>query len=115
MKIEGTGLEGKQLTLLDLDHVMEQVGFVRWAWDYKRATYDYKYEDKKSGETFYLRVPAIALKGEIQDEGNESILEVGEPYIGRHTYPHGMDYEYNFPSTILDNAKRKLTSLSQLI
>jgi len=115
MKFEGTNLDGKQLTLIDLDHVMEQLGFVRWAWDYKRATYDYKFEDHKSGHTFYLRIPAVCLKGEIQDEPNESVLEIGEPYIGRHLHPHGFDYEFKFPNTILDNAKRKLEAVSREI
>lgn len=112
MIIEGTGLEGKEITLEQLDEIASELGFVRWSWDYKRATYDYKYEDQKSGHTFYLRVPVVCLKGEIEDEPNESLLQFHEPYIGRHLHPHGFDYDFNFPSTVLDNAKRKLKNLT---
>jgi hypothetical protein len=114
MKIEGTGLEGKEVSLVDLDHVMEELGFVRWAWDYKRATFDFKYEDKKSGNTFYLRVPSVVVKGSIEEVGkdNESLIQIHEPYIGKHIYPHGFDYEFDFPATILDHAKKKLEALN---
>lgn len=112
MKIEGTGLEGKEMMLEDLDYNMEELGFLRWSWDYKRATYDYKYVDHKSGETIYLRVPCVAVEGEIEDGANHSVLQLEEPYIGRHTYPHGLDYEYNFPNHIMDNVKRKLKALN---
>lgn len=112
MKIEETGLEGKEVMLADLDFNMAALGFYRGAWDYNRATYDYKYEDHKLGETFYLRIPCVAVKGEIEDGPNQSVVRIGTPYIGRHTYPHGLDYEYNFPKHVLDNAKRKLDQLN---
>jgi hypothetical protein len=114
MKIEGTGLEGKEVTLAEFDHVMGELGFIRWAWDYKRATYDFKYEDRKSGHTFYLRVPSVATKGAIEEVGkdSESILQIGEPYIGRHTYPHGLDYEFDFPTYVLDHAKKSLDAVN---
>lgn len=118
MKIEGTGLEEKEIKIMELDEEARELGFVRWSWDYKRATYDYKYEDKKSGETFYLRLPAVVIKGEIEDEvkeHNDALLKVGQPYIGRHTYPHGLDYEYDFPKYILDDAKKRLEKLSSKI
>lgn len=113
MKIEGTGIEGKEYLLEDLDLNMTALGFVRWAWDYNRATYDYKYEDQKSGETIYLRVPCIAVKGEIEDGPNDSVLQIQTPYIGRHTYPHGLDFEYDFPNYVLENVKRKLEQLNE--
>lgn len=114
MKIEGTGLEGKEVTLVELDHVMGELGFIRWAWDYKRATFDFKYEDKTSGNTFYLRVPSSVVKGSIEEVGkdNESIIQIHEPYIGKHLYPHGFDYEFDFPKNILDHAKQKLEDLN---
>lgn len=114
MKIEETGLDEKEAVLADLDDFMEEVGFVRWAWDYKRATYDYKFEDKESGHTFYLRVPTACIKGEIEEvgKGNESLMKIGQPYIGRHTYPHGLDYAFDFPAYILDSAKAKLKAIN---
>ncbi len=112
MKMEGTGLEGKEIELNELDLIMQELGFVRWAWDYKRATYDYKYRDRHSGETFFLRVPSQAIEGVIEDHGN-ALLRLGQPYMARHLYPHGFDYEYDFPKHILDHAKSKLESLNQ--
>lgn len=116
MKIEGTGLEGKEGTLLDFDHATEELGFVRWSWDYSRATYDLKYEDRKTNETYYLRLPVTSIKGEIHDDGSrDSQLQIGTPYIGRYTHPHGLDYEYDFPKHILDHANKTLAKLNSMI
>jgi hypothetical protein len=115
MKIEGSGLEQKELTLEDLDHVAYEIGFVRWSWDYKRATYDFKYVDKKLGETFYLRLPVVAIKGIIEEEGNDSVVQIRQPYVGRHLHPHGFDYEYNFPQYFLDDVNKRLEALKNSI
>ncbi|GAA0382633.1 YugN family protein [Bacillus horti] len=116
MKIEGTGLEAKEATLLELDHATEELGFVRWAWDYSKATYDLKYDDRQTKERYYLRVPAESIKGQVHDDGHrDSMLKLGTPYIGRYTHPHGMDYEYDFPKHILDHAKKVLSTLSSSI
>jgi hypothetical protein len=113
MVIDDIKINGVEITLMDLDYIMNKLGFDRNAWDYKRTTYDYKYEDQKSGKTFYLRIPAFAVKGEIEEEPNESVLVLDQPYIGRHIYPHGFDYNYDFPSHIMANVKRKLEMLNK--
>ena len=41
--IENTGLNGLVNDLAHLDKVTEQLGFVRWQWEYTRATYEIKY------------------------------------------------------------------------
>ncbi|MDQ0340311.1 hypothetical protein J2S00_003120 [Caldalkalibacillus uzonensis] len=114
MIIMDTGLEGKEIAIRDLDVAMEHVGFVRWAWDYKRATYDYKYVDSKDGKTYYIRVPAEVVEGIIEDSGH-AIVKIGEPYIGVHTFPHGVAYDHDFPKHALNRAKEKLAELNKLL
>lgn len=46
MLIENTGLTGWKEELAHLDESMSELGFVRWAWDYNKASYDFKFEDK---------------------------------------------------------------------
>lgn len=47
MIFENTGLDGLHSDLAYLDECAEKVGFIRWQWEYYRATYDLKIEDKK--------------------------------------------------------------------
>src|SRR5690625_3231849 len=83
--IEETGLEGMEISIRDLDIAMNHIGFIRWAWDYKRATYDYKYVDSRTGETYYVRLPTEAVEGIIEDSG-QAIVRVGQPYVGTYTH-----------------------------
>lgn len=113
MIFEETGIEGKEVVVEDLNHFMEELGFIHWTWDYRRATYDYKFEDKKTRNVYYLRVPCKAIVGEIHDGHCESVVQMLHPYIGKHIYPHGFDYEFNFPQQILDYSEKKLAALSE--
>lgn len=55
MIIENTKLEGIQTDLAYLDEVTSKLGFVRWQWEYTRATYDYKIEDDGGADVYFLR------------------------------------------------------------
>lgn len=114
MKLMDTELEGKVVDLGDLDLIMEELGFNRGAWDYKRATFDYKYMDKSSSIVYYLRIPAELIEGMLENH-SEAALQLKTPYIGRHIYPHGFDYEGEIPNHILNSAKNKLNELNQHI
>lgn len=114
MLIEDTVVEGIEIDLRDLDLAMSHVGFIRWAWDYKRATYDYKYVDSKSGETYYIRVPSWAVEGEIEDSGH-AVVKIGQPYVGVYTFPHGVAYDREIPQHVIKLAKQKLDKLGQLL
>jgi hypothetical protein len=114
MIIEETGLEGLEITVRDLDVAMKQIGFIRWAWDYKRATYDYKYVDHKNGQTYYVRVPAEAVEGFIEDSGH-AVIKIGRPYVGVYTFPHGVAYDREIPQHALKQAKSKLEKLNSLL
>ncbi len=109
MVIKDTGIGGKEVHLGELDHIMDELGFIRWAWDYNHATYDYKLEDK--GIVFYLRVQANAVHGKLEDP--HALLKLEEPFMGKQTFPHGLDYDYPVPATVVDSAKRKISMLKE--
>ncbi len=108
MVIKETGIGGKEAFLSDLDHVMNELGFLRWAWDYNHATYDCKFEDKTGA--FYLRIEANAVKGKLEDP--HTLLKLDDPYMGKGTFPHGLEYETPVPDQIQQAAKRKLQILA---
>jgi hypothetical protein len=58
------------------------------AWDYDRMTFDKRF-DLKEGR-YYLRVFCSAVSGDV---GNHTaILKILKPAIGKHYYPHGVEY-----------------------
>jgi YugN-like family. len=113
MIIENSGLNGLQSELHHLDESAEKVGFVRWQWEYYRATYDLKLEDRTSGSTYYLRINTRAVEGKL--ENPHTVLVVEAVYIGRATFPHGLDYESPIPKHILDTATQRLEQLKKMI
>lgn len=113
MLLENTGLNGMRSDLAHLDESAEKVGFVRWQWEYRRATYDLKLHDRAGGHDYFLRINARAVEGKL--ENPDAILELEHVYIGRATFPHGVDYESPIPETILDKAKQRAQELKQLL
>ena len=105
------GLKGLKTDLAHLDEVTSKLGFVRWNWEYYRATYDLKLEDKASKENYYLRLDARAVEGKL--ESPHAILSIGDAYIGRATFPHGVDYESPIPDHVLKTANQKLAELKK--
>lgn len=108
MKITETGISGKEAFLSDLDHVMEEVGFTRHAWDYNHATYDLKLQDKSA--VYYVRVQANVVKGKL--ENPHTLLKLEEPYVGKAVFPHGVEYESPVPANVLQTGKTKLQLLN---
>jgi hypothetical protein len=111
--IETTNLKGLKSDLAHLDEVTSQLGFVRWQWEYYRATYDLKIEDKTNREEYFLRVNARVESGKL--ESPYAILYLEEAYIGKTSFPHGLDYEAPIPDEINKVANQKLTQLQQLL
>lgn len=109
MVIQDTGIKDMEISLADLDDVMGSIGFVRWAWDYNHATYDFKIVDKSG--TYFLRITADAVEGALEDP--EAVLKLDEPFIGKHLFPHGLDYEADMPAAVVDTAKRKVQMLKE--
>ncbi|UFJ42961.1 YugN-like family protein [Brevibacillus humidisoli] len=109
MVIADTGIANAEIHLAELDHMMKELGFVRWAWDYQHATYDFKIEEKE--DVYFVRVQADATEGALEDP--DTLLKLGEPYIGKHLFPHGLDYEAPVPDKVMTAAKQALSRLKQ--
>ncbi len=107
MKFKNTGLESTIVQFSILDHIMHENGLVlAGQWDYERVTYDYKFEDMTNGDVYYLRVPGVAIEGMV--ESPYAVIKLGKPYVGKHYYPHGVEYDEEFPETIVSTCKKKL-------
>lgn len=109
MQIKDSGIAGTQIYLAELDELMNQAGFIRWAWDYNHATYDCKLEARD--EVYFLRIEARAIKGKL--ENPDTLLELGEPRVGKHLFPHGLDYEAPIPQAISQAVDRKLALVKE--
>lgn len=107
MIIENTGLIGLKSELGYLDEVTTNLGFCRWQWEYYRATYDYKIED--GDDDYYLRINTRAIEGKL--ESKTAVLSIEDVYIGRATYPQGLDYDSEIPSSVLAVSDRKIAEL----
>lgn len=113
MIIENTGLNGVKSELYHLDESAEKVGFVRWQWEYYRATYDLKLEDRVNGNDYFLRINTRAVEGKL--ESAHAVLAIEAVYIGRATFPHGMEYESPIPQAIMNTATQRIEQLKQLL
>ncbi|CAM3351625.1 YugN family protein [Marinicrinis lubricantis] len=114
MIIENAGLKGLKSELSHLDQVLEQAGFVRWQWEYYRATYDYKMIDQEENKDYYLRINARVVEGKL--ESPRAVLELESFYIGVATFPHGVDYEESqISKTYIKQAEQKLNEIKQLL
>jgi len=113
MIIENTGLNGLTSELAHLDESAEKIGFVRWQWEYFRATYDLKLEDHANREEYFVRINTRAVEGKL--ESPYAVLVVEAVYIGRATFPHGLDYESPIPQPILNAASQRLQELKKLL
>lgn len=107
MIIENNNISGLLSELGPLDEITTDLGFVRWQWDYNRATYDYKLQDNQN--EYFLRVNARAVEGRL--ESSSAVLKIEEAYIGRVTFPHGLEYGTDVPDSILKQCKQKLDEL----
>lgn len=103
--IDNSGLNGVTSDLAHLDESGEKLGFVRWQWDYYRATYDLKLEDSASKQVYFLRINTRAVEGKLEQP--HAILSIEAVYIGRATFPHGMEYESPVPQQILNTATQR--------
>lgn len=111
MLLENTGLNGVRSDLGHLDDSSEKLGFVRWQWEYRRATYDLKLQSK--GDDYYVRIATRAIEGKL--ENPDAVLEIEHVYIGRATFPHGLEYESPVPEPVLSVATQRLQDLKKLL
>ncbi|MFC7372043.1 YugN family protein [Fictibacillus iocasae] len=110
MIFENTGLEEKVVQFSLLEHTMEQHGIIRAGqWDYERITYDYKFEDMTNGDVYYFRIPCHVVEGET--ETPHAKIEIDKPYLGKHYYPHGVEYDEEFPKHIIAHCNKLIDAL----
>jgi hypothetical protein len=109
--IDNVDIKGLASDLNHLDQASEKLGFIRWQWEYYRATYDYKFVDAKDNAEYFLRVNARVTAGKLESPEAELVLE--EAYLGRASFPHGLDYEASIPESIVSAAKEKLNELKK--
>ncbi|WP_318036085.1 YugN family protein [Halobacillus salinarum] len=115
MKLEGTGLEGLVIDQKPLTKFMESNGFILGgSWDYERVTYDYKMDAPEKNITHYIRIQGFAIEGDV-DQGN-AVIQLLPPLLGRHYYPHGIEYgeEEGFPENIVEKAKNKVMKVQEM-
>lgn len=112
MKLDNFGYEGKTVLFSVLEDAMNSIGLERDGhWDYERATYDFKFENMTTGAVYYLRVPAVAVEGVVEQQ--HAKMKIGTAYLGRHYYPHGVEYDEDFPDDIIKTCTAKLNQLSE--
>lgn len=102
MQFTNTKFNGAVVELTLLTEIMENNHFVlAGQWDYERVTYDYKFEILK--DVYYLRVQGVAVEGDIGSRHAEVKLL---PLLGKHYYPHGVEYgdDETFPTNVLQKA-----------
>ncbi|SDJ74802.1 YugN family protein [Sediminibacillus albus] len=112
MRMEDTGIEGIIMDIKPLDHLMNEIAFVRAGqWDYERVTYDYKIGSAEKNITYYIRIQGYAVEGEV-DRG-DAVIKLSTPLLGKHYYPHGVEYGEgeDFPESVVDRAKGLLAKV----
>ena len=110
MKFENTGLEKLKADLNRLDDVMLDYGLVREGqWDYEWLHMTESFELREG--TFYLRVQGHAIEGNV--DLDKAVIELMTPLLGKHYYPHGVEYGEgeNFPSSLVNQCKKILESI----
>ncbi|KKK33724.1 hypothetical protein WN59_08885 [Salinicoccus sediminis] len=110
MVFENSGLETMVISQDILQDTMNKNGLVLGgSWDYERMTYDFKYEVPEG--IYYLRMPGYTLEGDVG--ANNAILQLMDPYMGKHYYPTGIEYgaDEHFPDRIVDHAVEKVRAV----
>jgi hypothetical protein len=112
MIFEKTGLENLKADLNRLDEVLPDYGLERHGqWDYERVTYDRRF-DLKEG-TYYLRLQGYAVEGDVG--AHKAVIQLMEPLLGKHYYPHGVEYGENehFPKSLVSQCEKVLKDLKE--
>lgn len=109
-----SGIAGKIIQFSDLEDIMHTLEMIRGGqWDWERVTYDHKFENRNTGDIYYLRVQGVAIKGEI--EQSQALVQLKTPILGHHYYPHGIEYDEDFPNALVRKCNEKLAQLKELL
>ncbi|HET7658145.1 MAG TPA: YugN family protein [Bacillales bacterium] len=114
MYFKESNIAGKIVRFADLEKVMYTLEMIRGGqWDWERVTYDHKFENRDTGDIYYLRVQGVAVKGEIEQSDAE--IQLKTPILGHHYYPHGIEYDEEFPDVLVRKCNEKLSQLKELL
>ncbi|HET7628820.1 MAG TPA: YugN family protein [Bacillales bacterium] len=114
MNFDKAGIQGQVVRFSDLEHIMHSLEMIRGGqWDWDRVTYDHKFENRDTGDIYYLRVQGVAVKGEIEQSHAE--VKLLTPILGHHYYPHGIEYDEEFPEVLVRKCNEKLSQLKELL
>lgn len=116
MYIEDTGIDGLTLNVRTLNRIMGLHGFILGeSWDYERATYDYRIDSNEKNVTYYIRIQAYALEGDV-DRG-DALMKIKTPLLGKHYYPFGVEYgeDENFPENLVQRAHKLVVEAKEEI
>lgn len=116
MYIEDTGIDGLTLNVRALNRIMGLHGFILGeSWDYERATYDYRIDSNEKNVTYYIRIQAYALEGDV-DRG-DALMKIKTPLLGKHYYPFGVEYgeDENFPENLVQRAHKLVVEAKEEI
>lgn len=112
MNFENVGLTDLEVKFATLQYVAEKLGFVHAGqWDYERVSFDYKIPSNEENVTYYLRVQGYAIEGEVPNE--DAKIKLLTPILGKHYYPHGVEYDEEFSKNIVDKCTKKLNELKE--
>ncbi|PSL50820.1 YugN-like protein [Salsuginibacillus halophilus] len=110
MKITGFDVQEKEINFAQLSRIMSDLSFIHEGqWDYERVTFDVKMLDATDEATYFLRQQAVAISGEIPKDN--AVVKLLTPVLGRHYYPHGVEYDEEFPEKIVAKCESKLKQL----
>ncbi|AKO91583.1 YugN family protein [Priestia filamentosa] len=110
MRFEQVDFDGLTAPLDRLDYIMEKHGLIRAeGWDYERVTYDRKFEIQS--DTYYLRVQAFVIEGDVG--AHKATLQLLNPLLGKHYYPHGVEYGEGetFPAHLVEQCESLLLDI----
>ncbi|WP_379966963.1 YugN family protein [Ectobacillus sp. sgz5001026] len=113
MQFKNTNLTNHIIEFSILQDAMKELGFIlAGQWDYERVTFDYKFTRDTD---YYLRIQGKVVEGKIGSEG--AVVKLLTPILGKHYYPHGVEYGENetFPNEIINQCHNLLLSLSETL
>ncbi|HHW38258.1 MAG TPA: hypothetical protein GXX18_13640 [Bacillales bacterium] len=114
MRFEGTGLDDKVYDISLLRRVLGEYQLLsREQWDYERVSFDRKFEQLDTKEVFYLRVQGYAVEGNV--DSNHAKIKLLTPILGKHYYPHGVEYGEDevIPNNVTEKSKSILEAVNK--
>ncbi|RAL25678.1 YugN family protein [Thermoflavimicrobium daqui] len=99
----------------ELEEIMEKLGFIRWTWDYEKATYDLLLTTDDAEYYLRLRADVVDVVNNKQLEHPAALLELGTPVFVQHFFPHGLDDSVEVPAALDSQVKEKLAELEKAL